>query len=73
MKWPRSQVRAPLTSFSSPHLSQVLFDMWFLFRDLFDKLLVARFDQPHYSSSDRGAVLLKEAGKVYGPARCGTR
>ena len=28
MKWPRTQVRAPSTAFSFPHLSQVLFDMW---------------------------------------------
>ena len=36
-----------------------------LFPDLFDKPLVARFDQPH-TSSDGGAVLLKAAEKVYG-------
>ena len=57
-----------------------------LFPDLVDKLLLARFDQPH-TSSDGGAVLLKAAEKVTGwwpgscvvwstganPARCGTR
>ena len=37
-----------------------------LFPNLFDKLLLARFDQPH-TSSDGGAVLLKAAEKVYGP------
>ena len=36
-----------------------------LFPDLFDKPLLARFDQPH-TSSDGGAVLLKAAEKVYG-------
>ena len=28
MKWPFTQVRAPLTAFSFPHLSQVRFDKW---------------------------------------------
>ena len=37
-----------------------------LFPNLFDKLLLARFDQPH-TSSDGGAVLLNAAEKVYGP------
>ena len=55
-----------------------------LFPDLFDKPLLARFDQPH-TSSDGGAVLLKAAEKCTGwwpgscavwstganPARCG--
>ena len=36
-----------------------------LFQNLFDKPLLARFDQPH-TSSDVGAVLLKAAAKVYG-------
>ena len=36
-----------------------------LFQNLFDKPLLARFDQPH-TSSDGGAVLLKAAEKVYG-------
>ena len=36
-----------------------------LFPNLFDKPLLAQFDQPH-TSSDGGAVLLKAAEKVYG-------
>ena len=36
-----------------------------LFPNLFDKPLHARFDQPH-TNSDRGAVLLKAAEKLYG-------
>ena len=36
-----------------------------LFPDLFDKPLVARFDQQH-ASSDGGAVLLKAAERQYG-------
>ena len=36
-----------------------------LFPDLFDKPLVATFDQPH-ASSDGGAVLLKAAERQYG-------
>ena len=36
-----------------------------LFPDLFDKLLVAKFDQQQ-ASSDGGAVLLKAAERVYG-------
>ena len=36
-----------------------------LFRDLFDKPLVATFNQEH-ASSDGGAVLLKAAERVYG-------
>ena len=36
-----------------------------LFPDLFDKPLVAMFDQPH-ASSDGGAVLLKAAEHRYG-------
>ena len=35
-----------------------------LFPNLFDKPLLAQFDQPH-TSSDGGAVLLKAAEKVY--------
>ena len=44
-----------------------------LFADLFDRPLVATFDQPH-ASSDGGAVLLKAAERRYelidGVARC---
>ena len=44
-----------------------------LFPDLFDRPLVATFDQPH-ASSDGGAVLLKAAdaryGLIEGLARC---
>ena len=36
-----------------------------LFPDLFDRPLVATFDQPH-ASSDGGAVLLKAAERRYG-------
>ena len=36
-----------------------------LFPDLFDKPLVARFNQEH-ASSDGGGVLLKAAERVYG-------
>ncbi len=36
-----------------------------LFPDLFDKPLVATFNQEH-ASSDGGAVLLKAAERVYG-------
>ena len=36
-----------------------------LFQDLFDKPLLAKFNQEH-ASSDGGAVLLKAAERVYG-------
>ena len=41
-----------------------------LFPDLFDKPLVATFNQEH-ASSDGGAVLLKAAERVYSMRRAG--
>ena len=48
------------TRFRQRHKTQTV-----LFQDLFDKPLLAKFNQEH-ASSDGGAVLLKAAERVYG-------
>ena len=61
--WCKRGVHKHLHHHGGPYVTTDTISQTVLFPDLFDKVLVARFDQPH-TSSDGGAVLLKAAEKV---------
>ena len=63
--WYKRNAHNVLATTETPYVTPHTIPQTVLFPDLFDKPLVATFNQEH-ASSDGGAVLLKAAERVYG-------